>query len=87
LFLIWNIVVRFAMPLVTRSATGAETRTLSAGRRRPLTIPNPTGTPSKVDEDILTYSISDEAIEAAAGIERGAFTVTDRLCGCFRGRD
>jgi hypothetical protein len=48
---------------------------------------NTTGTLDEVDEDILTYSISDEAIEAAAGIERGAFTVTVRLCGCFGGRD
>jgi hypothetical protein len=29
-----------------------------------------TGTP-EADEDILTYAVSDEVIEAAAGIERG----------------
>jgi len=26
----------------------------------------------QADEDILTYTVSDEALEAAAGIERGA---------------
>jgi hypothetical protein len=26
----------------------------------------------QVDEDILTYTVSDEALEAAAGTERGA---------------
>ena len=46
---------------------------------------NTTGT-HEADEDILTYTVSDEAIEAAAGIERAAFTVTVRLCGCFGGK-
>jgi len=27
----------------------------------------------QVDEEILTYTLSDEALEAAAGTERGAF--------------
>jgi hypothetical protein len=31
-----------------------------------------TTTGTQTDEDILTYTVSDEAIEAAAGIERGA---------------
>jgi hypothetical protein len=31
-----------------------------------------TGTLEEADEDILTYTVSDEEIEAAAGIERGA---------------
>ena len=31
-----------------------------------------TTTLDQTDEDILTYTVSDEAIEAAAGIERGA---------------
>jgi hypothetical protein len=33
-----------------------------------------TGTRREIDEDILTYTVSDEAIEAAAGI--GGFTTT-----------
>ena len=28
----------------------------------------------QTDEDILTYTVSDEALEAAAGTERGALT-------------
>ena len=36
----------------------------------------------EADEDILTYTVSDEAIEAAAGTERGTVvTVTMRFCG------
>jgi hypothetical protein len=36
----------------------------------------------EANEDILTYTVSDEAIEAAAGIERGTVvTVTMRFCG------
>jgi hypothetical protein len=31
-----------------------------------------TGTLDQADEDILTYTVSDEALEAAAGTERGA---------------
>jgi len=31
-----------------------------------------TGTLDQTDEDILTYTVSDEALEAAAGTERGA---------------
>ena len=31
-----------------------------------------TGTLDQADEDILTYDVSDEALEAAAGTERGA---------------
>jgi hypothetical protein len=30
-----------------------------------------TGTLDQADEDILTYTVSDEALEAAAGTERG----------------
>jgi hypothetical protein len=30
-----------------------------------------TGTLDQTDEDILTYTVSDEALEAAAGTERG----------------
>jgi hypothetical protein len=33
---------------------------------------NTTGTLVEADEAILTYTASDEALEAAAGIERGA---------------
>ena len=29
----------------------------------------------EADEDILTYTVSDEAIEAVAGIERGAASI------------
>jgi hypothetical protein len=40
---------------------------------------NPADTPDQTDEDILTHTASDEAVEAAAGIEGGvchlAFTV------------
>ena len=28
----------------------------------------------QIDEDILTYTVSDEALEAAAGTERGSAT-------------
>jgi hypothetical protein len=35
---------------------------------------NTTRTLDKVDEDILTYTVSDEALEAAAGTERAANT-------------
>ena len=30
-----------------------------------------TGTLDQIDEDMLTYTLSDEALEAAAGTERG----------------
>ena len=31
-----------------------------------------TGTLDQIDEDMLTYTLSDEALKAAAGTERGA---------------
>jgi len=34
-----------------------------------------TGTLDQTDEDILTYTVSDEALEAAAGTERGAYSL------------
>jgi hypothetical protein len=34
--------------------------------------PTTTATLDQADEEILTYTASDEALEAAAGIERGA---------------
>jgi hypothetical protein len=37
----------------------------------------------QADEDILTYTVSDEALEAAAGTERGGptpFVVTNLCC-------
>jgi hypothetical protein len=40
---------------------------------------NTTGT-NEVDEDILTYTVSDEAIEAAAGIERMGDTIRAPVC-------
>jgi len=36
---------------------------------------NTTGTLDQADEEILTYTVSDEAIEAAAGIESGAASI------------
>jgi hypothetical protein len=36
---------------------------------------NPADTLDQADEDILTYTASDEALEAAAGTERGPVTV------------
>jgi hypothetical protein len=36
-----------------------------------LDDPNTTPATLEADEEILTYTIADEAIEAAAGIERG----------------
>ena len=36
-----------------------------------------TGTLDQTDEDILTYDVSDEALEAAAGTERGALSPLD----------
>ena len=37
----------------------------------------------QADEEILTYTVSDEALEAAAGPERGGLLVTGtiRFCG------
>jgi hypothetical protein len=40
---------------------------------------NATGT-LEADEDILTYTVSDEAIEAAAGIERMGDTIRAPMC-------
>jgi hypothetical protein len=44
----------------------------------------------QADEDILTYTVSDEALEAAAGTERGAYFYSERgawslrqPCGCI----
>jgi hypothetical protein len=34
----------------------------------------------QTDEDILTYDVSDEALEAAAGTERGAYTQLSVSC-------
>jgi hypothetical protein len=34
----------------------------------------------QADEDILTYTASDEALEAAAGIERMAATLNEPIC-------
>jgi hypothetical protein len=60
-------------------------------RRKPMDDPNNTGALDEADEDILTYTVSDEAVEAAAGIESGTppFTVTMRNCGypCPGGKD
>jgi len=42
----------------------------------------------QADEDILSYTVSDEALEAAAGTERGAFrlnSVTWTCDPCFAG--
>ena len=40
----------------------------------------------QIDEDILTYTVSDEALEAAAGRERGEMTITNQTiaesCEC-----
>jgi hypothetical protein len=36
-----------------------------------------TGTPGQTDEDILTYTVSDEALEAAAGAEMGGAATPD----------
>jgi hypothetical protein len=35
-----------------------------------------TATLDQVDDEILTYTVSDEALEAAAGTERGARTLS-----------
>jgi hypothetical protein len=35
----------------------------------------------QTDEDILTYDVSDEALEAAAGSERGPASVFHSFCG------
>jgi hypothetical protein len=40
-----------------------------------------TGTLDKTDEEILSYTVSDEALEAAAGTERGSLSfVTCSTC-------
>ncbi len=48
---------------------------------KPWTIPNTTTGTVEADEDILTYTVSDEAIEAAAGIGGGVFINTAPLSG------
>jgi hypothetical protein len=40
---------------------------------------NPTDTLDQTDEDILTYTVSDEALEAATGIERRGLPRYDRM--------
>jgi hypothetical protein len=47
--------------------------------RKPMDDPNTTTGTFEPDEDILTYTVSDEAIEAAAGTEREGITII--LCG------
>jgi hypothetical protein len=47
--------------------------------RKPMDDPNTTTGILEADEDILTYTVSDEAMEAAAGTERVA--AQDRLLG------
>jgi hypothetical protein len=42
-----------------------------------------TGTLDQTDEDILTSTVSDEALEAAAGTERGAPRLDPHLHGLF----
>jgi hypothetical protein len=37
----------------------------------------------QADEEILTYTVSDEALEAAAGTERGAPSYPTSFCGGF----
>jgi hypothetical protein len=44
--------------------------------------PTTTATLDQADEDILTYTASDEALEAAAGSERGPHRSTWQLV-CF----
>jgi hypothetical protein len=45
--------------------------------------PNNTTGPHEADEDILTYTVSDEAIEAAVGIEGGVMsTAVANWCSC-----
>ena len=41
---------------------------------------NPADTLDQADEDILTYTVSDEALEAAAGTERGEH-ITEQFSG------
>jgi hypothetical protein len=40
---------------------------------------NPTATLDQTDEEILAYDASDEALEAAAGTERGILTLYPQL--------
>jgi hypothetical protein len=46
-----------------------------AEERKPMDDPNSTTVPLEADEDMLTYTVSDEVIEAAAGIESGAASI------------
>jgi hypothetical protein len=77
-------VVIFAMPLITRSTTGAslttETGPSLLQTRKPMDESSITTGTHEADEDILTYTVSDEAIEAAAGIERMAATLNEPIC-------
>jgi hypothetical protein len=41
-----------------------------------------TGTLDQADEEILTYTVSDEALEAAAGSVRGATNLTPYSLPC-----
>jgi hypothetical protein len=53
-----------------------------------MDAPNTTNTSGTLDadEEILTYTTSDEALEAASGIEKGFFDTmpfaTAWICGC-----
>jgi hypothetical protein len=44
-----------------------------------LDDPNTTTGTLEADEDILTCTVSDEAIEAAAGVEEGGYTLVPSL--------
>ena len=45
--------------------------------------PNHTTGTLEADKDILSYTVSDDALEAAAGTERGGYTNTGFQCWLF----
>jgi hypothetical protein len=54
-------------------------RLLNLASLRPMDDINNNDT-IQADEDVLTFTATDEEIEAAAGIERGADTIYDPIC-------
>jgi hypothetical protein len=55
--------------------------------RKPMYDPNNTTGSLEADEDILSYTVSDEAIEAAAGIDRGGVFVNTTPWGATNNGD
>ena len=51
-------------------------------KRGVIDMDNPADNLDQADEDILTNTVSDEALEAAAGTEMAPLTYVTAFCGC-----